>query len=131
MIGSLVVTQSIVIIGWIYFRSDTITTAHTFLRSLFGFHTSVTPYVSSITTVELLVIVSLYYICITFPNLKAMFAKWHIGLSAYENHFLWSITTLEWKLSKTYAAIISGAMLVVLLVILMVGDGTKFLYFQF
>ena len=72
-----------------------------------------------------------YLACFVLPNVNAMFARWNVGLETYKNERPWSILNLTWRPSVRWAVATSFALFVAVLINLVAGDSSQFLYFQF
>jgi hypothetical protein len=72
-----------------------------------------------------------YMACLVLPNVNAMFAHWNVGLETYRNPRPWSILNLAWRPSIAWAVTTSLALFVAVVINLVAGDTSPFLYFQF
>lgn len=124
--SSFLITQLCVVLAWVYFRSDNITVANRLVKSMFTLHRHKT-----ITGVELLLIFIIYMACFMLPNVKKLFHRQEIGLVVYQSKSTWSLVDFNWTMTIPWAVLTSLLLLISILLILMIGDETPFLYFQF
>jgi hypothetical protein len=60
-----------------------------------------------------------------------MFERWKVGLETYHNPRPWSILNLKWRPSLPWAIGTSVALVAAVLMNIIAGDTSQFLYFQF
>jgi len=130
--AALGLTQIAVVLAWVFFRADNPTAAVRILRAMMGLadqtNVSATRLVGSY---EGATIVLGYFACLVLPNVNAMFADWKVGLETYHNARPWSIVNMGWQPSISWAVGTSVALLAAVLINLIAGDSSQFLYFQF
>ncbi|MGA7805248.1 MBOAT family O-acyltransferase [Bradyrhizobium sp.] len=135
---SLVLTQFCVVIAWVFFRADSLTTAHRVLAAMFGLgQPAATPQVLGmmgpiLTVMSRDIIAAGYLICLLLPNVNELFRhKYRVGLDSYQLPQAWSLLRLDWQMQVPWAVATAALFSLALFAILAVGDGTPFLYFQF
>ncbi len=131
---SLLLTQIAVVVAWVYFRADSLRVAHRMLGMMFHLgkfrhKAEIAPAI--VTNLHLALIAFVYLSCFLLPNISAMFNKQALAFKTYENQASWSLLSLQWKLSLSWAILTTLLLLISILVILIVGDGSQFLYFKF
>jgi hypothetical protein len=116
----------------VFFRADNPVAAVRVLKAMIGLadqnKISATHLVGSY---EVAGIVLGYIACLVLPNVNAMFARWKVGLETYHNERSWSLLKLNWRPSATWAIGTSIALVAAVLINLIAGDSSQFLYFQF
>lgn len=131
-IMSLLLTQFCVVIAWVYFRADSFVNANRMLKCMFTFHRGGDVKLTShVTNIDFILIGLVYFVCIALPNINSIFEHWKIGLKTYQPTPSWNVISIKYNMSLCWAAAISVLFLLSMLFILIVGDGTQFLYFQF
>lgn len=129
---ALLLTQLAVVVAWVFFRADNLRVAGHMLRAMIG---AADPASLSPTTVatsfSIFVIALGYLACMLLPNVNAMFELWDVGLTTYKNPRSWSIADLKWSPTLRWSIVISLVLTSGLIVSLLAGDGSQFLYFQF
>lgn len=128
---SLLLTQFCVLIAWIYFRADSIVSANRMMTSIFSIHHGDGVIKTNIRLVYIILILIMYLVCFTLPNINAIYNNWQIGFKTYLTKKPFSIIAINWNMNYLWAMITSCVLLTSLLFILIVGDGTQFIYFQF
>ena len=129
---SLLLTQFSIVLAWIYFRADSIAAANRLIKSMFTFHHSVKNMIAtSVSSVEILAMAIVYLACLSLPNIKFMFSSWDIGLLFYDNKSLSGTIAIKWGMTIPWAILTATLFAISLIFILIVGDGSQFLYFQF
>jgi D-alanyl-lipoteichoic acid acyltransferase DltB (MBOAT superfamily) len=127
---SLVLTQFCVILAWIFFRADSLTTAHRVLSAMCGLETpAANPQVLS--GINFGMIAAGYLACLILPNVNELFQKHDVGLDTYGLPRPWSLPRLHWSMQAPWAVIMAMAFAAALVAILAQGGSTPFLYFQF
>jgi len=131
-IAALGLTQMAVVFAWIFFRADNFGVAVRMLQGMTGFadQNRVSP--ARLVDVYGGAMIALGYLaCFVLPNVNAMFGRWNVGLETYKNERPWSILNLTWRPSLRWAVATSFALFVAVLINLVAGDSSQFLYFQF
>lgn len=127
--GSLLLTQIMVVIAWVFFRADSLAAAGNMMRSMFTFASA---QVSLMTLLpQLLCIVVGYVFCLVMPNVQDIFAGRSVGLITYANKRRWSLPIPEWRSSASWAVGTAILLFVAIFLGSTAGDGSKFIYFQF
>ncbi len=132
-VASLLLTQACVVVAWVFFRADTLTAARRVVSAMFRFgHVSLPAnYAHMVGSLTFWMIGLFYLVCVSLPNVNAMFAGRPTGLETYRLDRPWSIVNLSWRPSLPWAIFTVVTFLIALFGILIVGDSTQFLYFQF
>ncbi|MGJ4947762.1 MBOAT family O-acyltransferase [Bradyrhizobium sp. HKCCYLS20291] len=131
-VTALVLTQFAVVIAWVFFRADTPKIAGRVLRAMVGAsQPDQLAQTTTVTWLSLAAVIAGYAACLLLPNVNAMFERWNVGLDSYSNPRRWSVVDLTWRPSTGWAVAASLVCTVALLVSLLAGDGSQFLYFQF
>jgi alginate O-acetyltransferase complex protein AlgI len=135
---SLAVTQFCVVLAWVFFRADSLTTAQRVLCAMFGLVASPgkPPVVAGmeqvLTGMGLGLIAAGYLACLMLPNVNELFRdKYRVGLDTYRLPQAWSLLRLRWSMQVPWAVATAALFAAALVAILAVGEGTPFLYFQF
>jgi hypothetical protein len=84
-----------------------------------------------VSPVQFGVIAGLYLVCFLLPNVNELFARYGIGLDTYALPRPWSLWRLRWRMDALWGAATAAIFVVAILVVLAMGAGTPFLYFQF
>jgi D-alanyl-lipoteichoic acid acyltransferase DltB (MBOAT superfamily) len=129
---ALVLTQVAVVLAWVFFRADSPVAAGRVIRGMLGL--SVADKITTAHLVDvrtLLLIVAGYVACLSLPNVNAMFERWKVGLETYHNPQPWSALRLAWHPSIPWAVGTSLALVAAVLMNIIAGDDSPFLYFQF
>jgi alginate O-acetyltransferase complex protein AlgI len=130
--AALCLTQFAVVLAWVFFRADSPVAALRVLKAMIGLADQ-----SKISATRLAgsydaaAIILGYIACLILPNVNAMFARWQVGLETYHNERPWSLLALNWQPSTTWAIGTSIALVAAVLINLIAGDSSQFLYFQF
>jgi alginate O-acetyltransferase complex protein AlgI len=130
-IAALGLTQLAVVFAWIFFRADNFYDAVRVLQSMTGFADQHRVSTRIVDGYGFTSIVLGYIACLSLPNVNAMFARWNVGIETYKNERSWSIVELSWRPSVVWAVSTSLALFVAVVLNLIVGDSSQFLYFQF
>jgi alginate O-acetyltransferase complex protein AlgI len=130
-IAAIALTQLSVVLAWIFFRADGFYDAVRLIQSMVGFADQHRVGARLVGTAGGVSIVLGYVACLTLPNVNAMFARWNVGLETYKNDRPWSILNLTWRPSVAWAITTSVALVVAVVINLVAGDSSQFLYFQF
>ena len=132
---SLLLTQLCVVVAWVFFRADTLSTAGNLLAAmgapLLRFKASAATMRDLVTPLSLCVVAAGYVVCFIMPNVNEMFLKNRVGLDTYGLSRAWSIVRLHWSMKVPWAVATATALVVALVAILAAGEGSPFLYFQF
>jgi hypothetical protein len=125
-------TQLAVVLAWVFFRADDPNAAIRVVKGMIGLATpdriGPTPLIDR---QQMLLIFAGYVACLVLPNVNAMFAKWKVGLETYHNPRPWSVLNLTWRPSVAWAVGTSFCLIAALLMNVIAGDTSQFLYFQF
>jgi D-alanyl-lipoteichoic acid acyltransferase DltB (MBOAT superfamily) len=124
-------TQLAVVLAWIFFRADGFSTAVHVLQGMTGFADQSKVGTRLVDTYGGVAIALGYLACFVLPNVNAMFARWNVGLETYKNERPWSALHLTWRPSPVWAIAASLALVAAVVINLMAGDSSQFLYFQF
>ncbi|HEX2548888.1 MAG TPA: MBOAT family O-acyltransferase [Gammaproteobacteria bacterium] len=130
-LSSLILTQFCVVIAWVYFRADSLHHANNMVKTIFGIKQGNNLINSSVQIWIIAFILLSYAICILLPNLNSIFDKCEIGLKTYQTKTPWNAVVIKWNMTLSWVIITSLLLIFSLLFILIVGDGTEFLYFRF
>ena len=131
-IASLILTQFVVVLAWVFFRADGIAAARHILQAMFGFGRAPAAGTAPIINGQQMGLVALgYLICVALPNVNAMFDKYAVGLKTYDTPRPWSIVNFQWEPHPAWAAVAGLALVSGIFVSAVVGEGSPFLYFQF
>jgi alginate O-acetyltransferase complex protein AlgI len=76
-------TQFLVVIAWVYFRADSLTSAHWMFRAMAKIGPVPTDHDPLVSPVQFGVIAVLYLVCFLLPNVNELFARYGIGLDTY------------------------------------------------
>ncbi len=130
--AALCLTQFAVVLAWVFFRADDPNAAIRVVKGMIGLSNpdKMNP-TRLISANELWMMLAGYVACLALPNVNAMFARWKVGLETYHNPRPWSIMNLDWRPSVVWAVGTSLGLVAALLMNLIAGDTSQFLYFQF
>lgn len=133
-IFSLLLTQLAVIVAWVYFRADSVRKGNRLLGMMFHvgkfrIKGEIAPL--TLGQAQLWMIVCAYLACLLLPNIRSIFEKWNLGLTVYDNPEPLNLLTLKWKLNTSWAVLTGCMLIAAIFTILVIGDGSQFLYFQF
>lgn len=129
---SLIITQSSVVVAWVLFRSDNLTSAIRILRSMSSFSDFWNPSSDPIVTPIGIVAIAIGYIsCIVMPNVNSMFDREKIGIETYHNEQMLNDSKLKWRPSVLWALSTSAMFVVAVVFSFASGARSPFLYFQF
>jgi hypothetical protein len=121
-----------VVLAWTFFRADDPNAAVRVIKGMVGLSSAdrigPTPLVDGR---QMLMIFAGYVACLVLPNVNTMFARWKVGLETYHNPQPWSILTAAWRPSAIWAIGTSLCLVAALLMNIIAGDTSQFLYFQF
>jgi alginate O-acetyltransferase complex protein AlgI len=130
-IAALALTQIAVVFAWVFFRAEHFSDAVRVIQAMAG-RADQTRVGTRLVDVYGGATIALGYIaCIILPNVNAMFARWNVGLETYKNQRPWSILNLAWRPSIAWAITTSVALFIAVMINLVAGDSSQFLYFQF
>lgn len=124
----LALTQICVVIAWVFFRSDSITTAGRMLSAMFAYQQW------SLTMLDRLdfgLVAAGYMACLILPNINEMFRENRVGLDTYCLPRRWSLLRLSWRMNFRWGAATAVLFAGTLIVMLVAGGSSPFLYFQF
>jgi alginate O-acetyltransferase complex protein AlgI len=124
-------TQLAVVYAWVFFRADSLDHAVSVLRAMAGLADQSKVGVRLVDIYEGAAIALGYLACFGLPNVNAIFARWDAGLEIYKNERTWSILNLAWRPTLTWAIATSLGVFAGVVINLIAGDSSKFLYFQF
>lgn len=130
-LAALGLTQLGVVLAWVFFRADNFYDAIRVIQSMAGFADWQRVGPRLVDIYGGLSIVVGYIACLVLPNVNAMFARWNVGLETYRNERPWSIVDLNWRPSTAWSVATSLALVAALVMNLVAGDSSPFLYFQF
>jgi hypothetical protein len=120
------------VLAWVFFRADDPNAAIRVIKGMIGLARAdklgPTPLIDR---QQMLLIVAGYLACLMLPNVNAMFARWKVGLETYHNPQPWSVLNLTWRPSLVWAVGTSLCLITALLMNVIAGDTSQFLYFQF
>jgi alginate O-acetyltransferase complex protein AlgI len=129
--AALGLTQLAVVVAWVFFRADNFGEAFRVLQAM-TVHANPSQVGDRIVNVYEGSAIALGYLaCFILPNVNAMFARWNVGLESYENERPWSILNLVWRPSPTLAIVAALGLFAAVVINLIAGDSSQFLYFQF
>lgn len=130
--GALLLTQLAVVVAWVFFRAESWKAAINVLAAMIGTRPSLGAAATiGITPLHFLPIMLGYAVCLLLPNVNAMFEKWHVGLTTYDTPRPWSLVALRWRPTVPWALAALVILASSVLVSMLAGDGSQFLYFQF
>jgi len=129
---ALIVTQFAVILAWVFFRAESFGAAKRLLTAMFGVYGfDLTSTIAIGGKYSAVAIIAGYAICIMLPNVIDIFYKNNIGLEIYHNPRPWSLISLHWRPSVTWAIATTLLLGTGMLATLIAGGISPFLYFQF
>lgn len=130
--AALVLTQFAVVLAWVFFRADNPNAAIRLIKGMFGLSTPEKITIAHLVDGRLmLLILAGYAVCLALPNVNAMFERWKVGLETYHNPRPWSVLDLKWRPTLPWAIGTSLALVAAVLMNIIAGDTSQFLYFQF
>jgi D-alanyl-lipoteichoic acid acyltransferase DltB (MBOAT superfamily) len=131
-LAAICLTQLAVVLAWVFFRADDPNAAIRVIKGMIGLSRTdkigPTPLIGS---QQMLLIFAGYVACLVLPNVNAIFARWKVGLETYHNPQPWSVLNLTWRPSVVWAVGTSLCLITALLMNVIAGDTSQFLYFQF
>jgi alginate O-acetyltransferase complex protein AlgI len=129
--ASLTLTQLCVVVAWVFFRADSIGTANSVLRAMYGLTPALANPSSLVSRIDFGLIAVGYLVCLALPNVNELFRYNKVGLDTYRLPRPWSLSRTYWTMSARWAVATAALFAIALVAILVVGEGTPFLYFQF
>ncbi|WP_316204926.1 MBOAT family protein [Bradyrhizobium sp. SZCCHNS3004] len=131
-VASLCLTQIAVVLAWVFFRADNPNAAIRVIKGMIGLSNpqKIGP-TSLFDHREMLMILAGYLACLALPNVNAMFAQWKVGIETYHNPRPWSLLNVSWRPSVVWAVGTSLGLVAAILMNIIAGDNSQFLYFQF
>lgn len=131
-VASLCLTQLAVLLAWVFFRADDPNAAIRLVKGAIGLSTpqKIGP-TGLVTGPQMLLILAGYLACLILPNVNAMFAHWKVGIETYHNPRPWSLLNISWRPSIVWAVGTSLGLVAAILMNIVAGDNSQFLYFQF
>jgi alginate O-acetyltransferase complex protein AlgI len=130
-LAALALTQGCVIVAWVFFRADSMATAGRVIQAMVGRGGALPDAPFLATRSEFLLVGVAFAACLVLPNVNGLFARFKVGLATYPDARCWSLPAMQWTSSRRWAAWTAILLVSALLAILIAGDGTQFLYFQF
>jgi len=127
---ALLVTQFFVVLAWVYFRAENLAAARHVVSAMVGRGAGASA-PKMVSAFGLALVVAGYAACLALPNVNRMFEQDEVGLVTYRNPPTWSALDVRWRPSMPWALGAAAGLVVAMLAILIAGDGTQFLYFQF
>jgi D-alanyl-lipoteichoic acid acyltransferase DltB (MBOAT superfamily) len=131
-LAALCLTQFAVVVAWTFFRADNPAAALRVIKGMIGLASpeKIGP-APLVDHQQILLVLAGYVACLVLPNVNAMFAQWKVGIETYHNPRPWSILNVTWRPSAVWAVGTSICFIVALLMNIVAGDTSQFLYFQF
>jgi alginate O-acetyltransferase complex protein AlgI len=130
--AALVLTQFAVVLAWVFFRADDPNSALRVVKGMFGLSSPEKIGPTRLVDYQRMLLIGFGYLaCFVLPNVNAMFERWKVGLETYHNPRPWSLLNLTWRPSVAWALGTSLGLVAALLMNLIAGDTSQFLYFQF
>jgi alginate O-acetyltransferase complex protein AlgI len=126
----LLLTQLCVIVAWVFFRAENLRVAQRMLSAMFG-ASSVQSVAAANAPLPLASIVIGYIACVCLPNVNEIFRDWRLGFTTYDTPPPRSFLSLNWVPTNRWAVVTAAMLLVGVLVTLVAGERSQFLYFQF
>jgi alginate O-acetyltransferase complex protein AlgI len=133
VVFSVALTQLCIVVAWVFFRADSLTTALGVLRAMFG-PLTLRPVVVPTREMALALglIVAGYIACLVLPNVNELFReKDPVGIETYRLPQTRSLVPLQWSMRVPWAVFAATLFVAALVAILAQGEGSPFLYFQF
>jgi D-alanyl-lipoteichoic acid acyltransferase DltB (MBOAT superfamily) len=125
------ITQFLVVIAWVYFRADSLASAHQMFGAMAGLRGAPANPVPLVSLIQFGVIGAVYLACFVLPNVNEVFTRYGVGLDTYALPRPWSLLRLRWAMDAPWGVATAALFVIGIVAILVVGDGTPFLYFQF
>jgi len=129
---ALLLTQFSVVVAWVFFRAASFHAALRMLAAMFetGMRGAdqAAPLVGSYAPAA---IAFGYLICLFLPNVNDLFREFAVGIEVYRNRPSWKLVPLQWSPRPAWALGSVVFLVMALLVTLVSGDLSPFLYFQF
>ncbi|MGJ5046541.1 MBOAT family O-acyltransferase [Bradyrhizobium oligotrophicum] len=131
-VAALLLTQFVVVLAWVFFRADNPNAAVRLIKGMLALSNPEKITATNLVDPRLMIaILAGYVACFTLPNVNTMFERWKVGLETYHNPRPWSILNLKWRPSLPWAIGTSIALVAAVLMNIIAGDTSQFLYFQF
>jgi alginate O-acetyltransferase complex protein AlgI len=128
---ALVLTQLAVVIAWVFFRAENIKVAQRVLGSMIGLGSPSVSVVPTVTLSHFGWIALGYLICIGLPNVNTMFEAQNVGLVTYRTAKAWSVSDIKWSPRPEWAVAAAFMLFIGIVVSVVAGEASPFLYFQF
>jgi alginate O-acetyltransferase complex protein AlgI len=129
---ALLLTQLCVVVAWVFFRADNLRAAQRVLGGMIGRGKLPPEDAAAIVMPSHLGLIALgYAICIAMPNVNTMFDAQNIGLTTYKTREAWSLLDIKWSPRPEWAVAAAFILFVGIVVSVIVGEASPFLYFQF
>jgi alginate O-acetyltransferase complex protein AlgI len=128
---ALVLTQLAVVIAWVFFRAENIKVAQRILGSMIGLGSPSVSVVPTVTLSHFGWIALGYLICIGLPNVNTMFEGQNVGLVTYRTAKAWSVFDIKWSPRPEWAVAAAFMLFIGIVVSVVAGEASPFLYFQF
>ncbi|CCD99860.1 putative Alginate O-acetyltransferase [Bradyrhizobium sp. STM 3809] len=130
--AALLLTQFAVVLAWVFFRADNPNAAIRLIKGMIGLSSPEKITMTNLVDPRVMIaILAGYAACLALPNVNAMFDRWKVGLETYHNPRPWSVLSLNWRPSLAWAIGTSVALVAAVIMNIIAGDTSQFLYFQF
>jgi D-alanyl-lipoteichoic acid acyltransferase DltB (MBOAT superfamily) len=129
-VATLVLTQLCVVVAWVFFRADSLATAHRVVSAMAGLAQPAAGALL-VSRADFWLIAAGYLVCLTLPNVNELFRAYDVGLDTYRLPQPFSLLRLRWAMRMPWAVAAATLFAAALVAILASGGGVPFLYFQF